>query len=156
MPRRRSVIGRESRLAEPNISFYFWFERKTGAGTSRQRPRIVIIQSEHAGEECRGEGKAGEQYHGPRGGWCHHRLIGILIRNDGRTVSAGATIILSSGLAHVAVFFPFARLNCFRMPRKSRQDFLPMWRPSERWRSGGGTESSNLLCSSKESGTNCD
>jgi hypothetical protein len=50
-------------------------------------------------------------------------LIGILIRNDGRSVSAGATIILSAGLVHVAgFFFPFARLNGFRMPRKSRQE----------------------------------
>ncbi len=32
-------------------------------------------------------------------------LIGILIRNDGRSVSAGATILLSAGLVHVAVFF---------------------------------------------------
>jgi hypothetical protein len=32
-------------------------------------------------------------------------LIGILIRNDGRSVSAGATIIFSAGVAHVAVFF---------------------------------------------------
>jgi hypothetical protein len=32
-------------------------------------------------------------------------LIDILIRNDGRSVSAGATIILSAGLVRVALFF---------------------------------------------------
>jgi hypothetical protein len=32
-------------------------------------------------------------------------LIDILIRNDGRSVSVGVTIILSAGLVRVALFF---------------------------------------------------
>jgi hypothetical protein len=68
---------------------YFRFERKTGAGTGRERrarPQSNIMT--------------------PYAGGFTIGLIGILIRNDGRRVSAGATIIFSVGLVHVAVFFP--------------------------------------------------
>jgi len=110
MPRRRSVMTPISNRTGITIGgtkyfIYFRFERKTGAGTAENAGGLSSSNQNMLERSAAARARPESNIMAPDAGGVTIGLIGILIRNDGRSVSAGATILLSAGLVHVAVFF---------------------------------------------------